>query len=215
MPIRSVGNHLHNCTVPSPQDHSTNLQEVSDDYSIFVLLEEEVCESQWHGEVCWRERKLLVGPPMTDRSTGRGQMKCSTRSSRLGVGLTNPPRKNLLQNLQSPWRRSRPTQGCCASKEEDTTFIFGVEGKCCSEMFWSNYQTIRYYNLEYDNISSNSCSRPSQAGWRLRRLSCLLVGARELLLYSGSLNRWQRGAAEARSFSNEDFLMSLILSTQF
>jgi hypothetical protein len=34
----------------------------------------------------------------------------------LGVGLTIPLRKNLLRN---PGRRTRPTQGCSASKEEE------------------------------------------------------------------------------------------------
>jgi hypothetical protein len=29
---------------------------------------EQVCANQCAGELCWRERKLLVGPPMTDRS---------------------------------------------------------------------------------------------------------------------------------------------------
>jgi hypothetical protein len=38
------------------------------------------------GELCWRKRKHLVGPPMPDRSKGRGQMKCSPWSSRLWFG---------------------------------------------------------------------------------------------------------------------------------
>jgi hypothetical protein len=45
---------------------------------------EEVFAPQWPGELCWRERKLLVGPPMLDRPKGRGQTKCSPWSSRLG-----------------------------------------------------------------------------------------------------------------------------------
>jgi hypothetical protein len=30
--------------------------------------------------------KFFVGPPMPDKSKGRGQMKCSPWSSRLGIG---------------------------------------------------------------------------------------------------------------------------------
>jgi hypothetical protein len=38
------------------------------------------------GELCWRERKLLVGPYMPGRSKGKGQTKWSYRSARFGVG---------------------------------------------------------------------------------------------------------------------------------
>jgi hypothetical protein len=38
------------------------------------------------GELCWRERKLLIDPPMQNRSNGRGHTKCSRCSSRFGVG---------------------------------------------------------------------------------------------------------------------------------
>jgi hypothetical protein len=84
--------------------------------------EEEVCAPQWPEDLCWRERKLLVEPPVSDRSKGKVQMKCSPWSSRLGLGLTTPLRKKLLLwNLQrkEPWRRPRPIQGCSASKEEN------------------------------------------------------------------------------------------------
>jgi hypothetical protein len=37
---------------------------------------------QWPGELCWWERKLLVGPPIPDISKNRGQTKCSPWSSR-------------------------------------------------------------------------------------------------------------------------------------
>jgi hypothetical protein len=46
---------------------------------------EEVCASQWHGDLCWRECKPLVGPTMPGRSKDRGQNNCSPWSSRLGV----------------------------------------------------------------------------------------------------------------------------------
>jgi hypothetical protein len=46
----------------------------------------EVWVPQWPGELCWLESKLLVGPPMQDRSNGRDQMKCSPWPSRFGVG---------------------------------------------------------------------------------------------------------------------------------
>jgi hypothetical protein len=38
------------------------------------------------GELCWREHKLLVEPPMPDRSKASGQAKCSPWSSRVEVG---------------------------------------------------------------------------------------------------------------------------------
>jgi hypothetical protein len=47
---------------------------------------EEIFAPQWPTELCWRERKLLVGPPMPDRPKGSGQAKCSPWSSRLGLG---------------------------------------------------------------------------------------------------------------------------------
>jgi hypothetical protein len=58
----------------------------------------EVCIPQQPGQLCWQEHKLLVGPPMPDRSKSRDQTKCSPWSSRLGLvmGLTIPTRKNLL-----------------------------------------------------------------------------------------------------------------------
>jgi hypothetical protein len=59
---------------------------------------EVVCAPQWPGELCWREWKLLVGPPTPDWSKGGGQTECSPWSSRLAVGrgVTTPPRKMLL-----------------------------------------------------------------------------------------------------------------------
>jgi hypothetical protein len=59
---------------------------------------EEVFASQWPGELCWRERKLLVGPLMPDRSKDRGQMKRSPWSSRLGYGCgaNDPTTKKLI-----------------------------------------------------------------------------------------------------------------------
>jgi hypothetical protein len=53
---------------------------------------EEVCGPQLPGELFWRERKPLVGPPMPDGSKGRGHMMCSPRFPRLwiGHGANNP-----------------------------------------------------------------------------------------------------------------------------
>lgn len=49
---------------------------------------EEVFETQWPEELCWRECK----PPLPDRSKGSGQMEYSPWSSRLGVECeTNDP----------------------------------------------------------------------------------------------------------------------------
>jgi hypothetical protein len=88
---------------------------------------EEVYVPQSPGELCWREHKLLVAPPMPDGSKGRGQMKCSPWSSRLGVGCgANDPTLKEFTGMK-PWRRLRPTQGCNASKKE----------KCCKyEVFF-------------------------------------------------------------------------------
>jgi phage shock protein PspC (stress-responsive transcriptional regulator) len=44
-----------------------------------------ICAPQWPRELCRREHKLLVEPPMPYRSKGRGQTKCSPWSSRLRV----------------------------------------------------------------------------------------------------------------------------------
>jgi hypothetical protein len=66
---------------------------------------EKICVSQWSEELCWREIKLLIGPPMPARSEGLDRMKLSTWYSNLGVGrfLTPLPRVKilLLRNLQS------------------------------------------------------------------------------------------------------------------
>jgi hypothetical protein len=48
--------------------------------------EEEVCAPKWPGQLCWRKRKLLVEPPMPERSKDRVQTKCGPWSSRFGVG---------------------------------------------------------------------------------------------------------------------------------
>jgi hypothetical protein len=75
---------------------------------------EEVCMPQWPGELCWRKRKLQVGPTKPDGSKGRGQNKWSPWSSRLGVqvGLRTPPRKNIVLGnhggSQDPYNRVVP-----------------------------------------------------------------------------------------------------------
>jgi hypothetical protein len=65
---------------------------------------EEICAPQWLGELCWRERKILVGSLVPDMSKDRGQTKWSTWASRLVVrrGVNDPIQKNLLLgNLQN------------------------------------------------------------------------------------------------------------------
>jgi hypothetical protein len=47
---------------------------------------EEVCVPQWPRQLWWQKHRLLIGPPMPDRSKSRGQMKYSPWSSRLGAG---------------------------------------------------------------------------------------------------------------------------------
>jgi hypothetical protein len=77
----------------------------------------EVCAHQWSEELCWRKHKLLVQPPMPDRSKGRGQMKCSPWSSRLGVGHgTNDPAPEKCA-VTKAWGRLKPTQSCSANKK--------------------------------------------------------------------------------------------------
>jgi hypothetical protein len=80
---------------------------------------EQICASQWPGELCWRERKLLVGPPMQDRSKGMGQTNCSPWSSRLGDGHGANDSTPDKFTVTKPWRRQRHTQGFSASKGEE------------------------------------------------------------------------------------------------
>jgi hypothetical protein len=54
-------------------------------------LGEEVYAPQWPGELCWRERKLLVRPSVPDRSKGRGQTKCSPRTRKVYCFQTPEP----------------------------------------------------------------------------------------------------------------------------
>lgn len=64
--------------------------------ALLPYLGEEVCAPQWHGELCGRERKLLVGP---------GQTKYSPWSSRLGVRCeSNDPTPEKFP-VTKPWRR--------------------------------------------------------------------------------------------------------------
>jgi hypothetical protein len=75
----------------------------------------------------WRERKLLVKPPMPDRSKRRGQTKCSLWSSGLGVGClandSTPEKFTVTKpaetNEGGPWRRPRPTEGCKPVQEKN------------------------------------------------------------------------------------------------
>jgi hypothetical protein len=63
-------------------------------------------------------RKLLVEPPMPDRSKSRIPTKCSPWSSRFGVGHgadDSTPEKGAVTK---PWKAPRPTRSCSASKED-------------------------------------------------------------------------------------------------
>jgi hypothetical protein len=66
---------------------------------------EEVWAPQWTGELCWWERKLLVGPPMPDKLWGRGQTNevPGPPGWGLGVELMIPPGKKCT--VTKPWRR--------------------------------------------------------------------------------------------------------------
>jgi hypothetical protein len=72
---------------------------------------EEVCVLQWLGELCWRELKLLVAPPIPDRSKVRSQTKCTPLPSKLGVGRGA---NNLIPENheadQGPHRALMPTK---------------------------------------------------------------------------------------------------------
>jgi hypothetical protein len=72
-------------------ENTVHIDIVLEDYRIIV-------ERRFVRPNDWRERKLLVAPPMPDRSKDMSQTKCSPWSSRLGVGhgATTPPQKNLL-----------------------------------------------------------------------------------------------------------------------
>jgi hypothetical protein len=69
-------------------------------------------------------RVLLEG------AKGRGQMKCSPWSPKLGVGHgandPTPPKKTVTKPPETyaggPWRRLRPTQGCSTSEEDMCTY---------------------------------------------------------------------------------------------
>jgi hypothetical protein len=85
---------------------------------------EEVFASQLPGQLYWRELELLVRPPRPDKSKVSGQTTCSPWSSMLGVSgvrLTTPAEKSTITKTAEPtWRRSRHTQGCSASQEEES-----------------------------------------------------------------------------------------------
>jgi hypothetical protein len=60
---------------------------------------------QWPGELCWPECTLLVKAPVSGRSKGTGQTRCTPWSSRLGVGRgTNNPtlEKYTVTKLPEP-----------------------------------------------------------------------------------------------------------------
>jgi hypothetical protein len=65
------------------------------------------------------EHKILVEPPMPDRSKSRGQMKCNAWSSRFEVGYRASEPTPEKFTVTKSWRRPRPTQGCSISKEEE------------------------------------------------------------------------------------------------
>jgi hypothetical protein len=87
----------------------------------YRLIMERSCASPSHGEVCRRERKLLLGLHIPDSSKGKGQTKCSLWSSRLGVGrwAYYPTPEKLT--VTKPRRRPRSTQGCSGSEEEENS----------------------------------------------------------------------------------------------
>jgi hypothetical protein len=76
---------------------------------------EEFCEPQWPWKLCWRERKLPVEPFMSDRSEGRGQMKCSPCSSRSAFGRSANNLTSEKFFVMKPWRRPRAARSYSAS----------------------------------------------------------------------------------------------------
>jgi hypothetical protein len=100
---------------------------------------DEVCASQWPGELCWRDRKFLVGPPMTNKSKSRGQTKCSPWPSRLVVGRgSNDPTPGKFA-VTKPWMKPRPTHDYGASKEDENSW---VDFKTTIQVPWKCWHVI-------------------------------------------------------------------------
>jgi hypothetical protein len=73
-------------------------------------LGEEVWSLQLAGELCWRERKLLVAPHMPDRSKNRSQTLCGPWSSRLVFGRVFSNRtleESTVANPPEPVEKNR------------------------------------------------------------------------------------------------------------
>jgi hypothetical protein len=79
---------------------------------------EKVCAPRSQEELCWRKHKLMVGPPMPDRSKRpRWSVVPGPPGRGLGVTLTTRPQKKIT--VTKPWTRRRPTKGCSTSTEDE------------------------------------------------------------------------------------------------
>jgi hypothetical protein len=54
------------------------------------------------GELCSRERKLLLGSPIPERSKGAGQTKSRPQSFRLGLGVRLKTARRKTINVKKP-----------------------------------------------------------------------------------------------------------------
>jgi hypothetical protein len=59
---------------------------------------EEVYAPQWLGDLCWRNLKVLVGPPMTDRYRPEEAQSLILQVGGLGVGITSKVRWEVFNS---------------------------------------------------------------------------------------------------------------------
>lgn len=78
-----------------------------------LIAENSACPNDT-GEIFWQECKLLVAPPMPERSKGGGHTKCSPLFSKLGAGCAK-------FTVTKEWTRpkQKKKQGCRASTQEE------------------------------------------------------------------------------------------------
>jgi hypothetical protein len=74
-------------------------------WGLLPYCEEEVCMTHWPGGLCWWQPKLLVEPPMPDRS------RVGTRQS-WACGQQPCPGKIYYYETSRPWRRQLSTKSC-------------------------------------------------------------------------------------------------------
>jgi hypothetical protein len=133
-------------------------------YKTFIFIT--VC---WLVVLCWRKCKLLVGPPMPDRSTGKGK-KCSLWSSRLGVERADydpyTRKFSAKTSRRRLWRR-RPIQGCCPSKGGlDCSYIHSTADlsklrKCISVFQIAHRNLLASHCITTNTLINTGCFKTS------------------------------------------------------